>query len=78
MWLSMSLPFLMMEMRWMTPDHTLALGSHCLQAILFLPGSPNAGLRKLSNHLSGHIATSHQATDLNLVGNYEEQTGGPA
>ena len=52
----------MMEMRWMTPDHTLALGSHCLQAILFLPVSPNAGLRKLSNRLSGHIVTSHQAT----------------
>lgn len=42
MWLSMFLPFLMMEMRWMTPDHTLALGSHCLQEILVLSVSPNA------------------------------------
>lgn len=77
----------MMEMRWMTPDHTLALGSHCLQEILVLSLShqmhqyrplPKTGLRKLSNRLSGHIVTSHQATDVSLVGNYEEQTGGPA
>lgn len=39
---------------------------------------PKTGLRKLSNRLSGHIVTSHQATDVSLVVITRRTDWGPA